>query len=116
MRRSVTKRQGGVWETKTEFIDLDELKLDPRNVRFRHVNGLLSDKEIEKEIWEEHEARDLQKQIIASGGLTNQPIVNSDRVVKEGNRRIVCCRKICELIKAGKLEDFPKDAFEQIEC
>jgi hypothetical protein len=116
MRRSVSKRQGGVLETKTELIDLDELRLDPRNVRFRHVNGVLSDQEIEKEIWEEHDARDLQKQIIASGGLTNQPIVSADRVVKEGNRRIVCCRKIRALVKAGKLEDFPKDAFQRIEC
>jgi hypothetical protein len=116
MRRSVTKRPGGVLETKTELIELDELKLDPRNVRFRHVNGVLSDKEIEKKIWEEFDARDLQKQIIASAGLTNPPIVTKDRIVKEGNRRIVCCRKIREQIKAGKLEDLPRAAFERIEC
>jgi hypothetical protein len=116
MKRTVTKRQGGVWETKLEWIELDELKLDPRNVRFRHVNGVLGDKEIEKKIWEEYEARDLMKQIIASGGLTNHPIVSSDRVVKEGNRRVVCCRRIREQIKGGKLEGLEKNAFEKIEC
>jgi hypothetical protein len=116
MRRSVTKRQGGVWETKTEWIELDELRLDPRNVRFRHVNGVLSDKEIEKLIWEEFDTRDLLKQVTASGGLTNPPVVSADRVVKEGNRRIVCCRKAREQIKTGKLDGFAKDAFEKIEC
>jgi hypothetical protein len=116
MRRSVAKRPGGILETKTEMIPLDQLKLDPRNVRFRHVNGVLSDKEIEMKIWEEFDARDLHKQIIASAGLTNPPIVTKDRVVKEGNRRIVCCRKIREEIKTGKREDLPDDAFERIEC
>jgi hypothetical protein len=95
---------------------LDMLRLDPSNIRFKHITKTLDDKEIESIIWEEPDTKDLYRSIIASGGLSEAPYITTEGVVKEGNRRIVCLRKADAETKAGKLANFPADRFEKADC
>jgi len=106
----------GEIKVETRTVPVDVLKLDPNNVRFKHYEKILSDKEIEEEIWKEQDTRELMKSIRISGGLTERPVVSSDNVVREGNRRIVCIRKLSELAHQSKISEWPQDRFENVEC
>src|SRR5947209_8659370 len=98
-------RQKGVRITNIQLVPLDNLKLDPRNVRFRHIRKVLKDRDMEKHILAEPETKHLMKAIIASGGLSTRPIVTEQGIVKEGNRRIVSMRKIVVSIDNGEQPD-----------
>ena len=101
---------------RQEEVPIDKLRLDPDNVRFRHLNKVMTEKEIEEHIWSEPESKTLFKQITASGGLSEPPYVTPDYLVKEGNRRIVCLRKANDLQKNGQLDGkLAKDAFETVQ-
>lgn len=102
------------------YVPLSELKLDPKNVRFKHLDRTLNDKEIEEWISTEADTRSLMKEIRFSIGLSEKPYVQetSDgkyRVV-EGNRRTVCLRKIAETIKSGKEKEIPASAIDPVQC
>src|SRR5438874_921974 len=84
-------------------LPLTALKLDPANVRLKHVPVVLSDEQMEEKIWSEPDTRDLFREILHSRGLSEPVLVNSGHVVKEGNRRLVCLRKLSEQARAGML-------------
>ena len=71
---------------------------------------------MEEELWKDDDTRSLFEQIISAKGLYEKPICNSNFVVIEGNRRVVCLRRLKKLAKTGKLEDFSKNYFDTIEC
>ena len=99
-----------------EEVPTEKLRLDPENVRFRHLNKVMNEKEIEEYIWNEPDSKILFKQITASGGLSELPYVTPEYLVKEGNRRIVCLRKANEMQKTGQLDGkLPKDAFDKVQ-
>jgi hypothetical protein len=105
----------GARPIKQELVPLENLRLDPENVRFRHLEKVMSDQEIEDFIWKESDTKILFKQITASGGLSEPPYVTSGYLVKEGNRRIVCLRRANVLQKRGQLDSkLPKDVFEKV--
>ena len=85
---------------KDEIAQIDDLKLDVKNPRLHSELGLLArngqvtEAEIEEKIWEQNDTKQLLQQILADGGLIEPPFVRSDNVVSEGNRRLVCLRKI----------------------
>lgn len=93
---------------------VEKLRLDPQNVRFKHLDKLMTDSQIENYIWEESDTKDLYRAIVASGGLSEKPFVTADGVVKEGNRRLVCLRKAREAARSKKLEGVPSDAFDKV--
>src|SRR2546428_6273079 len=97
-------------------VPLSKLKLDPYNVRFRHhpVKSL-SDTEIAAIIWKEPDTKDLYREINTSRGLMEAPIVNSDSIVMEGNRRIVCLRKLSEKAHGGEQPGTPEDYWDIVE-
>ncbi len=111
-------------EGSLEKISLDQLRLDPTNVRFKHREKELPEGEVERYIWEEQDAKTLYKQIKTSGGLMEPPVVmrTSDEqyLVKEGNRRIVCLRKLSKEAHEGKLAKegykYTKDHFDTVQC
>lgn len=109
MERSVTKS-----------MPLAEIKLDPENVRLMHLRKNLSQDEIEKYFWEDKSMKkatqELFAQIKAAKGLYQDPIVTSDGIVKEGNRRIVCLRKLQKMAHAGELQGIPKTQFDNVKC
>lgn len=103
-----------------EKWQLDELRLDPLNPRFSDsldLQGkLMSEKEMEENIWNDSESKALYQSILAYGGLTEKPWITSEGVVKEGNRRIVCLRKIKENIRSGRLKNVSAGKFDLVEC
>jgi len=106
-------------QTKTINVELDKLKLDLNNVRFQHVGKLVDDKKMEELIWKESSTRELYEQIKAAGGLYEEPIieeVESEYRVLEGNRRLVCVRRLQSEAHSGKLPGSNKKIFDTIKC
>ena len=101
-------------------IPLSTLKLDPKNVRFRHLDASLNDKAIEQWIWDESDTKSLLREIKFSGGLSEKPFVQEapegDYRVVEGNRRTVCMRKIAKEIKSGKETEIQISNIDPIQC
>jgi len=98
-------------------VPLSKLKLDPNNVRFRHhARKTLSDSEIADLIWKEPDTKDLYREINTSRGLMEAPIVNSDYVVMEGNRRIVCLKRLSEKTHSEEQPGIPADFWDTVEC
>src|SRR3989442_9068502 len=113
------RRTGGTLEK----LHISKLKLDPMNVRFKHMVKEVPEEEIERHIWEEEDAKTLYKQIKISGGLMEPPVVvgnNDQYLVKEGNRRVVCLRKLSKEAHEGKLAPegykYPDDHFDEGQC
>src|SRR3989442_15970831 len=113
------RRTGGTLEK----LHISKLKLDPMNVRFKHMVKEVPEEEIERHIWEEEDAKTLYKQIKISGGLMEPPVVvgnNDQYLVKEGNRRVVCLRKLSKEAHEGKLAPegykYPDDHFDEVQC
>lgn len=115
MPKIYVREPGGI-SVETRKVPVDSLKLDPENVRFKHLGRLLSDEEMEGMIWAESDTKDLMRSIRASGGLSELPIVSAGNVVKEGNRRVVCLRKLKEMAHDGKFPDLLEDTFDMVEC
>jgi len=107
-----------------EKIQLPKLHLDPLNVRFKHLEREISENDIERHIWEEEDAKTLYKQIKIAGGLMEPPVViqSSDKqyLVKEGNRRVVCLRKLSKDAHEGRFTkegySYSKDHFDEVQC
>ncbi|MGQ9468330.1 MAG: hypothetical protein ACUVTD_00635 [Nitrososphaerales archaeon] len=102
-------------EAEIRFVPLAKLKLDPKNVRFKHFQKELSDEEMQNEIWSDPDTRNLYREIIYSQGLQHPPLVDANCVVKEGNRRVVCLRKLKEDIQSGRF-DIPLDKIDPVQC
>ena len=107
---------GSKIRAEIQKLPLKKLKLDPHNVRFHHRPELLADDKIEEEIWKENDTRLLYREIIASGGLSEPPIVNSNLTVIEGNRRIVCYRKLSDKTHKGDYPDMAQDHWDTVTC
>ena len=120
-----TKIQVKITKEKTilgdlSYIPLSKLKLDPKNVRFKHLDRTLNDKEIEEWISDEGDTRSLLKEIRFSNGLSETPFVqeisNGEFKVVEGNRRIVCLRKIKQEIESGKEKEITLSNIDPQQC
>jgi hypothetical protein len=107
-------RSKGARKTNEDEWSLEKLRLDPQNVRFKHLEKLMSDSQIEDYIWQESDTKDLFRSIVASGGLSEKPFVTADGVVKEGNRRLVCLRKAREAVRSKKIEGLAPDTFDKV--
>lgn len=97
-------------------IPLDNLKLDPRNVRFKHVLRRLTEEEMIEWIWKEAQTKKLYRQIMFSQGLQEQPIVDSNFVVKEGNMRVVCLLRLREKIRNDEISNIPIENIDPVRC
>lgn len=107
-------------EADIKSISLSQLKLDPANVRFKHVAEPMTDDQIEDWIWKETDTKSLAREIKFSKGLTEKPYVrqisNSEYLVIEGNRRNVCIRKIAKEIRSGKEKTVTMDQIDPLQC
>lgn len=101
---------------KNVEVSLDDIKLDPYNVRFLHLSKKLSDKEVENILWKEPDTQELYKQILSAGGLYQEPVLNSKLTVIEGNRRIVCLRRLKKEANKEELHGISKGHFDRINC
>lgn len=101
-------------------IPLSKLKLDPDNVRFKHIPESMSDEQIEDYIWKETDTKKLLREIKYSQGLSEAPYVkkisDSDYLVIEGNRRTVCLRRLAEEIGSRKEQNIPMEKIDPVQC
>jgi len=96
-------------------VPIHALSLNPDNPRVRHRTP--GDEElVENWLWEETGTRSLYNEIRYSGGLSEKPIIDSSFKVIEGNRRIVCLRRLDDQAKNGELPDASESLFEKIQC
>lgn len=103
---------------KSEIVeeDLDLIKLDPNNPRFKHLEKKLTDREIEESIWKESDTQELYNQILAAGGLYEMPVIDHNKIVREGNRRTVCLRVLKRKAADHKLPGISPNQFNKIQC
>ena len=99
-----------------KFVALKDLRLDPKNVRFRHIAKPMKEKEMEEWLYAEEDVRVLIKQLLRDGRIQQPIYVKEDSeghyIVKEGNRRTVALRKISFEIIQGKIKGFEKGHFD----
>jgi len=94
-------------------VPTSEIKLDPRNVRFSHIDKKLTDKEMETKILDESETNRLCLEIDLAGGLRERPLIDSKLVVREGSRRIACYRRLKRKYKNNPKE---RKKWESVQC
>lgn len=97
-------------------VEINELELDLTNVRFAHLTPRLDEKHMEEAIWDEPSTNMLYAQIKIAKKLYEKPVINSDKVVIEGNRRIVCLRRLQKEAKSGTLPRISADHYDFIDC
>lgn len=107
--------------SETKEMAVEDLKLDSDNVRLQHIKQHLKvekmkDKEIEDYFWAEPATKELYNQILAAKGLYQEIIIDWKNVVKEGNRREVCLRRLKKEANEGKLLGIPKNQFDKVKC
>ena len=109
---------GRTIEAEMKSVPLDSIKLDPDNVRFKHIPRRLTDKELEDLIWNRPETRVWYREIIYAKGLSERPYlqqVEGHYVVREGNMRIVCLRRLREAIRKKKIQ-IPIERIDPLSC
>lgn len=114
MNKKILLSVGGKTPIEVDYTEktLSFFKLDLNNPRLIHLK-LNSQKEAEEEIWKERDIKVLYDSIIKSAGLSEPIFSWKNGVIIEGNRRIVCLRKIKEKYeKDGNI--FPSEKFKKI--
>lgn len=83
---------------KREIRNIKDLKLDDKNQRIsfklRQKGLVATDNQLHKLLWEMDSVKDLYQSIYQNGGLIEDPIVNSNNLVIEGNCRTVALREL----------------------
>ena len=100
-------------------VSLSKLKLDPNNIRFRHMGTELTQSQIEEYLLQEEDVRLLTKEIISARQLYQPLLVikeDDHYVCKEGNRRCLSLRMIQDQIKNKTLKGFTEDHFNMVPC
>jgi len=101
-------------------IPLSQLVLDPNNTRFRHIEDHMTDNQIEEYIWKQPDTKSTFREIKFSQGLSEKPYVkklpDSKYLVIEGNRRIVCLRRLADEISSRKEKNIPLEKVDPQQC
>lgn len=101
---------------KLVSVPIDSLRLNSNNPRLRLPSTQFDELELEEWLWREEGTRSLYNEIRYSGGLSDKPIIDSDLVVLEGNRRTVCLKRLNEQAQNGELPEFRTDHFSNVQC
>ncbi len=103
--------------TAQKLVNLDQIHVDSNNLRLNHLPPM-NEEQIEEYLYSKEDGRIEMNQIIANKGKFFQIYAvekDSKFISKEGNRTVVCFKKIKKEIENGKLENpFPKDFFNKI--
>jgi hypothetical protein len=111
-RKSTGTILGGV---KVLQVSLSKLKLDPRNVRLVY-RDLKKDADLQEALWKEPKVREWYVQIREEGGISEPLAIDSNYLVREGNERLICLRKLSKEAHDGELPEFSKDHFDSVPC
>jgi hypothetical protein len=91
---------GRTVRVRNEALQLDSVRLDPRNPRIANTIALeiksreASQAELSDKLWADPDVRELYQQVKSNGGLIERIIVRHDGTVVEGNCRTVVYRKL----------------------
>ena len=97
------------------YRKVGDLHFDLRNPRLRHLGKLENDDDVEKLLWKEPSTRTLFREIQYTQGLSTPLIIDEDGVVREGNRRLVCLKKLTAKIDRGD-SDVPMYKINKVPC
>jgi len=97
-------------------VPVRDVRLSPTNPRIRHKLPSNDETEVEDWLWREEGTKSLYNEIKYSGGLSEKPIIDSNLTVVEGNRRIVCLRRLGDQASNGELPDYSENAFQTVQC
>ena len=89
-------------------VPLEKIDLDQENPRLAHLEGPLTEEQIEEYIFDEEDGRRLYNQLKQDGQLLEEVWLLKVRdryVVKEGNRRVVASRKYLRDVQNGKIKN-----------
>jgi len=101
--------------TELAYVKVRDLRLDPKNPRFRHLGTFGNEKEMESALWKQPSTRTLYHEIEYSQGLSTPLLIDSNKVVREGNRRLVCLRHLIARIMEGE-SDVPLTKIQEVPC
>lgn len=88
------------FEVSRELWNVEKLKLDPGNQRLGYLlrqnrkGPTISDRELQKMLWDIDQVKSLYQSIYQNGGLLEDPVVRADGTVVEGNCRTVALREL----------------------
>ena len=102
-------------QLKQVYRNVSDLHFDVRNPRLRHLGKLDSEEDVERLLWKEPSTRTLYREIEYTQGLSTPLIVDEDGVVREGNRRLVCLKKLIAKITEGET-DVPMYKIAKVPC
>ena len=102
-----------------EIIDvpLEKIDLDQENPRLAHLEGPLTQEQMEEYIFDEEDGRRLYNQLKQDGQLFEEVwlVKVGDRyIVKEGNRRVVASRKYLRDVQDGKIKNIDETNFNYL--
>ena len=98
-------------------IPLEKIDLDQENPRLAHLEGPLTQEQMEEYILDEEDGRRLYNQLKQDGQLFEEVWLQKvgDRyVVKEGNRRVVASRKFLCDVQEGKINNVDETDFNYL--
>jgi hypothetical protein len=96
-------------------MKVKDLRFDIRNPRLRHLGTLETEADAEKLLWREPSTRTLFREIEYTQGISEPLIIDEEGIVREGNRRLVCLKKLIEKIRRGDT-DVPMYKVEEVPC
>src|SRR5207245_6487454 len=102
--------------TRLVKVTIERLNLKQSNTTIRHKPPAYDETEIEDWLWREEGTKSLFNEIKHSAGLSEKPIIDSTLTVIEGNRRIVCLRRLNDQAINGELPGLPEDTFATVQC
>jgi hypothetical protein len=100
---------------KQVYMKVKDLHFDIKNPRLRHLGTLETEEDVEKLLWKEPSTRTLFREIEYTQGLSTPLIIDEEGVVREGNRRLVCLKKLISKIARGDA-DVPMYKVEKVPC
>lgn len=102
-------------QLKQVYRNVADLHFDAKNPRLRHLGKLESEEDVERLLWKEPSTRTLYREIEYTQGLSTPLIIDEDGVVREGNRRLVCLKKLTAKIGRGET-DVPMYKVAKVPC
>lgn len=99
-----------------KYVPLAKLKLDSNNLRFRHVGINLTDSQMEEMIWTDPDTAKLFRDLKNTLGIIEPLYTDSDNIVLEGNRRLVCLRKLAREIRGDVIRNIPLKCIDPVPC
>ena len=113
----MTTKPEKIADAKIIEIPIEKLDLDKNNVRFSHYKKQsLSQSQIQEIIRQDGDTNVLCDQILAAGVVYEPLVIDSDYIVIEGNRRLVCLRLLLADIDDGKLDEKLRSKFLNVKC